>query len=213
MEEKRRISQSIPSQASFSLTKGEEDNLSEIIQIGLRDGASEEERSASEDAALILASANSNRAKEVAYRDFYYLDEATKQDLSQEGFLAMIELAKTYDPNKGARFSTYIQLPLRKRYQNYLRENDILIGEDTEYFPSPVEDKEDERKKERSIKALSGALNHLSDKQKEAIGRRFGLFGFPLDKTYRRIGEEMGISAEASRRLVFRALGKIRHHI
>ena len=201
--------------ASFSLPKEEEINLSKIIQAGLREGASEEEVASSNGAALILASAHAQKAREVAYHDFYYLDEATKEDLAQEGFLALIELAKTFDPEKGARFSTYVHLPLRKAYQNYLKKNNLLRLEEPESLPAPTDegDKREQKRTEKAIKALSGAFVFLTCRQKEAIGYRFGLFGYPLLQTYRRIGEKMGISEEAARRLVIRGLGKIENHM
>ena len=56
---------------------------------------------------------------------------------------------------------------------------------------------------------LHGMLDVLDDRARRAVEQRFGL-GDGRRRSYREVGEELGVTAEAARRLVKRAVGTVR---
>ena len=56
---------------------------------------------------------------------------------------------------------------------------------------------------------LNGLLNTLDERARYAVEARFGLFGGER-KSFREVGEELGVTAEAARRLVSRAVDSLR---
>jgi RNA polymerase primary sigma factor len=57
--------------------------------------------------------------------------------------------------------------------------------------------------------ALHGMLDVLDGRARHAVEQRFGL-GDGRRRSYREVGEELGVTAEAARRLVKRAVGTVR---
>ena len=58
---------------------------------------------------------------------------------------------------------------------------------------------------------VTGLLNILEDRAKHAVAQRFGLID-GRKRSYREVGEELGVTAEAARRLVKRAIISVRDH-
>ncbi len=56
---------------------------------------------------------------------------------------------------------------------------------------------------------LHGLLDVLDPRARSAVDRRFGLTD-GRRRSYREVGEELGVTAEAARRLVKRAVGTVR---
>ena len=186
---------------SFSL---EERLFFEDIEAGQKPDASEKERKKAEEASIAIANLYLPYATAFIKKEFYYLDEATRQDLIQEGWLTMWVYAKSFDLSRGVKFSTYIYRYLKKACQNFLKANDLTSDSISE-TRSAEEDNEEE-----SLPELTDLLPALTPRQKEAIGYRFGLFGQEEKRTYKKIGEAMGISDEAARVLVLTAIGKMK---
>jgi RNA polymerase primary sigma factor len=59
--------------------------------------------------------------------------------------------------------------------------------------------------------AISGLLGVLDDRARFAVEQRFGLHD-GRKKSYREVGEDLGVTAEAARRLVKRAVNTVREH-
>jgi RNA polymerase primary sigma factor len=59
--------------------------------------------------------------------------------------------------------------------------------------------------------AISGLLGVLDDRARYAVEQRFGLHD-GRKKSYREVGEDLGVTAEAARRLVKRAVNTVREH-
>jgi RNA polymerase primary sigma factor len=57
--------------------------------------------------------------------------------------------------------------------------------------------------------ALHHMLDVLDSRARHAVEQRFGL-GDGRRRSYREVGEELGVTAEAARRLVKRAVGTVR---
>ena len=58
---------------------------------------------------------------------------------------------------------------------------------------------------------VTGLLNILEPRAKYAVEQRFGLSD-GITRSYREVGEELGVTAEAARRLVKRAINAVRGH-
>ena len=58
---------------------------------------------------------------------------------------------------------------------------------------------------------VTGLLNILEPRAKYAVQQRFGLSD-GIKRSYREVGEELGVTAEAARRLVKRAINAVREH-
>ena len=58
---------------------------------------------------------------------------------------------------------------------------------------------------------VTGLLNILEPRAKYAVEQRFGLSD-GIKRSYREVGEELGVTAEAARRLVKRAINAVREH-
>ena len=56
---------------------------------------------------------------------------------------------------------------------------------------------------------ISSILDSLSDREREVLEMRFGLRD-GRKRSYREVGEELGVTAEAARRLVKRAVNMVR---
>ena len=77
-----------------------------------------------------------------------------------------------------------------------------LIGDDA---PSPEDHALENDRKER----IRGLLDRLDPRAQLAVARRFGLIDGE-SHSYREVGEELGVTAEAARRLVKRAVDELR---
>ena len=77
-----------------------------------------------------------------------------------------------------------------------------LIGDDA---PSPEDHALESDRKER----IRGLLDRLDPRAQLAVARRFGLIDGE-SHSYREVGEELGVTAEAARRLVKRAVDELR---
>lgn len=92
---------------------------------------------------------------------------------------------------------------------------DINIGEDGTLQLSDVianvhqDDPQQLLCKEDMSEYLRGWLDHLNDKQRDIIARRFGLDGYEK-KTLQRVGEDVGLTRERVRQIQVEALAKLR---
>jgi len=51
----------------------------------------------------------------------YFLAGGDSEDLIQEGMLGLLSAIRTYDPNKGTKFSTYAEFCIRRRIYNAIK--------------------------------------------------------------------------------------------
>jgi len=51
----------------------------------------------------------------------YFLAGGDSEDLIQEGMLGLLSAIRTYDPNKGTKFSTYAEYCIRRRIYNAIK--------------------------------------------------------------------------------------------
>jgi RNA polymerase sporulation-specific sigma factor len=90
---------------------GIDDNMSLTLVKKASDGDSEaEETLVSEYAQLVRACARP-----------YFLAGGDSEDLIQEGMLGLLSAVRTFDPAKGAKFSTYAEFCVRRRIYSAIR--------------------------------------------------------------------------------------------
>lgn len=80
----------------------------------------------------IKAAAGDSGAEEILVSEFsilvracarpYFLAGADSEDLIQEGMLGLLSAIRTFNPNKGAKFSTYAEFCVRRRIYSAIKE-------------------------------------------------------------------------------------------
>ncbi len=135
-------------------------------------------------------------------------------DLISEGNLSLLKAAEKFDFTRGTRFSTYATWCVVKRFARVVPEQNYAIqpfvtGADEVIQVQPDKTVSELERKENlaHIRAeLDKVMMHLTEREREILGRRFGLTGPP--QTLEQIGEYLGITRERVRQLETRALRK-----
>lgn len=147
------------------------------------------------------------------------------EDLIQEGFIAMLEAVRAYDPEKGLKFASYLNFPVMNRFNGAVglrrhKQNpidnctslDCELPEGDSSIGDLVPDEASVQAFDNSEREL--ALDQLKSTLEYVLGRIEGgdiIKARYLDeKTYERIGEQFGISCETVRRREKKALEQIR---
>src|ERR671919_227846 len=221
------------------LTAGEERELSQIIERGrdaqARLDAGERGRELRKAVAAAAAAkdrfirANLRLVVSIARR--YPLPPSMELlDLIQEGNLGLEHAVDKFDWRKGFKFSTYATFWIRQAIGRALDQKASLVrlpgdrsaslraalrqasGDGRELVdllaadvPTPEQvllDREDEA-------TLNDLLDVLDTRARYAVEQRFGLTD-GRKRSYREVGEELGVTAEAARRLVKRAVDAVR---
>lgn len=153
-----------------------------------------------------------------------------KDDLIQEGFIALIEAKKNFSAEKNTKFSTYayqcIDWRLHKYYRKSCNKKYVVFNEEAEGIESQnnQEDKperkpgkfipekeipcyEDEIQQKTNIQRefIESAIDKLQDDERLIIRTRFY-----EEKTLEEIGECLGISKEGVRKKEVKALEKLK---
>lgn len=158
---------------------------------------------------------NCYREKIISLAYTFNLSDSEREDLIQEGFIALYRAAITFDENKGASFSTYSLLCAKRRMINWVEKN-IKPG----FSPIPLssfEDSELEKlaiasdsveddyiMKDRVAEVTTLATKLLSEKEKEI----FDLYikGYSPDE----ICKFKGIAKKSYDNALFRIRTKLR---
>jgi RNA polymerase sigma factor (sigma-70 family) len=139
-------------------------------------------------------------------------------DLLQESALALLELARYFDPERGslctfARFAVkaavarLIEEQMKRRREVSAARNDD--GDALENL-AVTHDPADERAGTRlAAEAAAEALEKLPDRLQSVVRSRLGIEGATLE-TFKAIGAALGISEERARQLYRRAVARLR---
>lgn len=146
------------------------------------------------------------------------------------GIVGLVKAVNTYRVEKGSRLGTYAArcidnelLMLLRNERKLSREISLYepIGTDKEgneiRFMDVVEDTSENlldvmMLDERIQKMYAGVEQVLSEREREIVCKRYGLFGCE-EVTQREIGKRMGISRSYVSRIEKKALQKLRHYI
>src|ERR687897_363881 len=136
-------------------------------------------------------------------------------DLIQEGNLGLEHAVDKFDWRKGFKFSTYATFWIRQAIGRALDQKASLVrlpGDRSASLRAALRqasgdgEELDDHEEEQTLHDLLGVLD---GRARYAVEQRFGLTD-GRKRSYREVGEELGVTAEAARRLVKRAVDAVR---
>lgn len=140
-----------------------------------------------------------------------HIRKSEAEDLAQEAKIAFIDALKTWDPRRGELW-TYVQLRLKGSMQDYLRKKKMdQVSGMYEWINSAahvymafnreavIQDQADD------IINVDVALKDLSDKEREVVNEYY-----KKDKTFKEIGDEVGLSESQVSRICNEATRKMK---
>lgn len=155
----------------------------------------------------------------------YENEKDLQEDLISIGTIGLIKGIDSYKQDKSTKLGTYIAKCIENEILMHLRSNkkrnlDIslneVLGEDKDggemtlldIIPAPSEDMIDNIQKDDRIKKLEKYLNVLTDREKEIIIKRYGLYNQD-ELTQKEIARSLSISRSYVSRIEKRALIKL----
>lgn len=132
-----------------------------------------------------------------ARRAHRYLRHLEYEDVLQEARLAMAQAARFWQPEKGAKFTTYVSRHIQGKMSNLYRDQGRrlepnLFGEEIEQMVQECGiDRWMRQQKAQSI--VYRLLMRLEPRERQIIACTWGVLGEP-QKSYREIGRELGIT-------------------
>lgn len=155
----------------------------------------------------------------------YENEKDLREDLISIGTIGLIKGIDSYKQDKSTKLGTYIAKCIENEILMHLRSNkkrnlDIslneVLGEDKDggemtlldIIPAPSEDMIDNIQKDDRIKKLEKHLNVLTDREKEIIIKRYGLYNQD-ELTQKEIARSLSISRSYVSRIEKRALIKL----
>ena len=160
----------------------------------------------------------------------YYSSVKNQDDLLSIGSIGLIKAVDSFDEKNGVRFATYASKCIQNEILMYFRSrkklsNEVSINDtiDVDRDGNPltyidvisVEDNTDEEldRKILSGKALQLVNTVLTEREREIIALRYGLFGVKKPLTQREVALKLGISRSYVSRLEKGALEKLREQM
>ena len=160
----------------------------------------------------------------------YYSSVKNQDDLLSIGSIGLIKAVDSFDEKNGVRFATYASKCIQNEILMYFRSrkklsNEVSINDtiDVDRDGNPltyidvisVEDNTDEEldRKILSGKALQLVNTVLTEREREIIALRYGLFGVKKPLTHREVALKLGISRSYVSRLEKGALEKLREQM
>jgi RNA polymerase sigma factor (sigma-70 family) len=137
-------------------------------------------------------------------------------DLFSEGVLPLIRSVELFDCERGYRFSTYATHAIRNRFTRVCRRAQTaphcVFEEpaDLAQIPDGRSSADAEQKAAAARRTVSQLMRELPPRDREIVGRRWGLAGFGEPSSLRAIGRMVGLSKERVRQRLLRAMDDIR---
>ena len=137
-------------------------------------------------------------------------------ELFSEGNNVLIKAIDRFDPEYGTRFSTYATTPLRRAFISVLTSSHRQEKRFTTGAPAALDAIQDLSSPTRwktqlqSIRDVRILLDHLNDRERFIVEERFGLLADGRAKSFRELGEQLGLSRERVRQILANALKKLR---
>ena len=138
-------------------------------------------------------------------------------EVISDGNLSLMRAVEKFDYARGFRFSTYATWAIMKNYartvpgQRY-RLGRCVTGQDQVLAAAPDyrETPQPEHDAQQVRRMLKEGLSELSEREREVIAARFGLFDEKDAKTLQQIGDRYGVTKERIRQIERRAMNKLR---
>ena len=165
----------------------------------------------------------------------YYQTDAIQKDMLQEGYIAIIQAKKTYNPNKGISFISYATYYIKNRIELYLnrythivrRPSSIIRNESDETIKqvisisTPIDDNgftiqdllaSDEPTTIEDNSYLISAINRLKkDSDKDVIKMYYGIAPYAEESTHLEIATKYNCTAENIRLKIKRILNVLKN--
>lgn len=127
-----------------------------------------------------------------------YMGQADDADLEQEGWIGFWQAVKRYDPQRGARFSTFAWLVIRHRIWREVRRASSV--EKWQESDGPHAEAADmcvitDWQNAQIREALHEGLAELSERERQVILLRYGWDGRP-PQTFAEISETLGLTRQ-----------------
>jgi len=163
------------------------------------------------------------------YAERYCYLGLEKEDLMQEGMIALLSAIRTYRGDRGAAFRTYASRCIENEILMYLRKsqnqrseisideplkvdwdgNEMMLsdilGTEPDIISRPIEQSAEQA-------MLLSAVDRLSDRERQIMHLRFGLRG-GTEHTQKEVADAIGISQSYISRLEKRILSRLRREL
>jgi RNA polymerase primary sigma factor/RNA polymerase sigma factor len=135
-----------------------------------------------------------------------------------EGNVSLMKAVEKFDYTRGFKFSTYatwaIQKNFAREYVTRGRYFDRFRTGHADPFDRAVDQRSDgfelERLQAQREQQVEKILGCLTERERQIIGKRYGLTGSFEGQTLKAVGSDLGVSKERIRQLEGRALAKLR---
>ncbi len=138
-------------------------------------------------------------------------------ELVAEGNMVLLKTIDYFKIEFGNRFSTYATTAIRRHFSRYCqreqrkRQQFVTVGEplDTtdESGDNPTEDLIADPTTDAKLHRM---LDQLSERERQIVQARYGFVGGKRRRSFRELGESLGLSKERVRQLHVRAMEKLR---
>ena len=139
-----------------------------------------------------------NRNLILAVIHVQYMGQVDDADLEQEGWIGFWQAVKWYDPQRGARFSTFAWLVIRQRIWRAVRRASSV--ERWQESDGPYSEAADAQvitnwQNAQIHEALEEGLSELSKRERQVLSLRYGWDGRP-PQTFAEISETLGLTRQ-----------------
>jgi RNA polymerase sigma factor (sigma-70 family) len=135
------------------------------------------------------------------------------EELFAEGCLALVDAIRSFDPERGFRFSTFAVSCIRHRLFRLLKRESrrARTGIPAAATTMSEDDRSLTRLDEDEISGkLHGAIEELPPRQRRLVRLRFGLDRSGESRSFRELASRIGLSKERTRQIVAAALDRLR---
>lgn len=140
-----------------------------------------------------------------------------EDDFFSEGCLALIDAVEMFDPHRGFQFSTYATTCIRNRLFRLFRKRDQRPAEVPLGQASLARDRapscSDPHQLDKCRRLAEAVLHQMPAREQELVRLRFGLDGTRHPRSFREVGDKVGLSKERVRQLVNQVILSIQSNL
>ncbi|RJP33173.1 MAG: sigma-70 family RNA polymerase sigma factor [Phycisphaerales bacterium] len=138
-------------------------------------------------------------------------------EVVSDGNMSLMRAVEKFDFSRGFRFSTYASWAIMKNYartipEQHFRLSRCITGQDEILAAAPDhrEPEHPQHDAEQVRRMLKQGLAELSERERDVVSARFGLFEEKEAKTLQEIGDRYGVTKERIRQIERRAIKKLK---